>query len=62
MNTNTRGPKMDQSFVMRVSNEDKAALKLAAVERGMSVSALIRDVLISQKILPPVWTHSDENF
>ena len=43
MNTNTRGPKMDQSFVMRVSNEDKAALKLAATERGMSVSALMQE-------------------
>ena len=62
MNTNQRGPAMDQSFVMRCSREDKASLTLAARKQGKNVSQMVREALIELHYLPASWVQDDENF
>ena len=55
-----RGVRMMDSFVFRCSTQDKAQLKMMAMEKGMSVSGFIRDILIRQRVLPTTWTSPDE--
>ena len=44
---------MDESIIIRATKEDKASLKLAANQRGVSMSWLVRELLISEKIISP---------
>ena len=52
MNTPTRGKKMDLSIVVRATAEDKAQLKMIAVRKGISMSQLVREVLIERGYIP----------
>ena len=60
MNTTRRGDKMNESVIIRASEKDKIHLKVLAQERGTSVSQLIRDQLIANRILPATWESADE--
>ena len=60
-NKATRGERMMSSFVFRCSTQDKAQLKLMAMDKGMSVSGFIRDILIRQRVLPTTWSVEDEH-
>ena len=62
MNTNQRGPKMDQTVIMRCTYEDKAAMIVEAKQRGKNLSQMIRELLIENKIIPPQWTPTHDNF
>ncbi|WP_043692948.1 hypothetical protein [Synechococcus sp. KORDI-49] len=55
-----RGTKMEEYFMFRCSQQDKVQLKMMAMEKGMSVSGFIRDILIRQRILPTTWENKDE--
>ena len=50
-NTNSRGLRMDKSLVIRVNEQDKAELKVAAGKRGVTVCSMIRTILINEKII-----------
>lgn len=52
--TNSRSTKMNRQFIMRCHDEDLANLKLAAAERGVDVSSLIRQTLIKERLINPV--------
>ena len=56
-----RGTRMMDSFVFRCSTQDKVQLKMMAMEKGMSVSGFIRDILIRERVLPTTWKTEDEN-
>ena len=56
-----RGTRMMDSFVFRCSPQDKVQLKMMAMEKGMSVSGFIRDILIRERVLPTTWKTEDEN-
>ena len=58
-NTISRGVKMNESFVMRCSAQDKAELKMAAAQQGTSVSNMIRRILIQGRYISPT---SSDNF
>ena len=58
-----RGSKMDRPFQMRFHEEDLANLKLAAQSAGKDVSAFIRDLLIKEKVINPIWlNYHDKNW
>ena len=48
---------MDSSILIRATQEDKVNLKLAAQSAGKDVSAFIRDILIREKVITPLWTN-----
>ena len=52
--TIARKSKMNQRIVIRGTDEDIANIKLAAQELGMDCSALIRQLLIKEKIIQPL--------
>lgn len=54
MNKPQRIEKMDLSLVLRVSKTDKENLAFEAQKRGVSVSTLVRQCLIENRILNPV--------
>lgn len=57
---NERGPKQDQIYAFKCTAEDRAAIKHAAMERGTNGSALIKELLIREKIIQPSYaTPSD---
>ena len=49
--TISRSEKMDKVIVLRATESDRAAVKLAAQQRGMDCSGLIRQLLIKEKII-----------
>ena len=54
MNYTPRGEAQDASLVMRISKTDKAKIQQAAMERGVTMSTLIRSVLIDAKVIDAV--------
>ena len=48
---------MDSSILIRATQEDKVNLKLAAQSAGKDVSAFIRDILIREKVITPLWAN-----
>ena len=52
--TNSRSTKMNKQIIMRAHEEDLANLKMAASEKGIDVSGLIRSVLIKERLINPV--------
>ena len=52
--TNSRSEKMTKQIIFRGTEADKANLKLAAMERGIDVSSLIRQALILERYISPV--------
>ena len=59
--TTTRGAHLKDSLIIRISPEDKANIKLAANKVGLDVSNFIRQMLIREKVLPPI-TNDIPNF
>jgi uncharacterized protein (DUF1778 family) len=55
MNTANRGSKQDESLVIRVTSEDKAMLKVAAQERGTSMSTVVKNALMKDNIIKPIY-------
>lgn len=51
-----RGAKMKDSFIFRCSASDKAAIAIEAQKQGISSSALLRNLLIANKIIDPITT------
>ena len=51
---------MNESIIIRATQQDKVELKLAAAQQGTTVSTLIRRLLIEQKIISPITYHSNE--
>ena len=51
MNTASRGIKMDKSIVFRATEQDKAELRMAATNKGMTVCSMIRQLLIKEKLI-----------
>ena len=51
--TISRAEKMDKTIVFRATQDDRAAIKLAAQQRGIDISQLIRGLLIRERILTP---------
>jgi len=49
-----RGEKMDESIIIRATAKDRAQLKLFAQSRGLNSSAVIRNLLIENKIIDPL--------
>jgi predicted DNA binding CopG/RHH family protein len=54
MMTNVRGEKQDNSLVLRVSNTDKVNIQREAQRRGVTMSTLIKSLLIDAKVIDPV--------
>ena len=52
--TNSRSEKMTRTVWLRATEADVASLKLNAMQRGVDVSALIRQTLIKEKLINPV--------
>ena len=52
--TISRKTKMTERLVIRATAEDLANVKLAAQQKGMDSSTLIRQLLIEQKIIQPL--------
>lgn len=52
--TITRAAHMNASATIRLTQRDKAELKIAAQKEGIDVSAFIRKVLINSNILTPL--------
>lgn len=52
-NIPTRGIKMSESLIIRATEEDKSSLKLKANQQGVSMSQLVRELLIRQGYIPP---------
>jgi len=53
MNYKTRGRAQDHSLVFRCCAEDKAALKKKASELGVTMSEIIRKLLIENEYIQP---------
>ena len=51
MNIARRGAHQDQSIVFRCTAQDKAAIRLAADHSGLTMSDLIKGLLIKEKII-----------
>jgi len=51
MMTNLRGDKQTETVVFRCSQADKANLQKEAFNRGMSMSVLIKEMLIDARII-----------
>ena len=51
--TNSRSEKMDKTIIMRATAADKAALKLAAYNKGLDCSGFLRKLLIENKVIHP---------
>lgn len=60
MNGPTRGIKMNESLIVRATQEDKAHLRLKANQEGKSMSQLVRELLIRHGYIPPVADSSNE--
>ena len=60
--TNSRATKMDKVIVFRATESDRAAVKLAAMQRGLDCSGLIRALLIREKILTPTGGEGETTF
>ena len=54
MRTIDRSMKADQSLVVRLTVKDKAQLKLYAQSTGDNVSAVVRRLLIENRIIEPL--------
>ena len=52
--TIARSERMDRQIIFRGTEADVANLKIAAQERGIDVSALIRTTLIKERLINPV--------
>lgn len=52
--TIARSEKMSERMVLRCTPSDIAALRLAAQNKGLDVSALVRMLLIKERILEPL--------
>ena len=52
--TISRKSKMNERIVIRGTEEDMANIKLAAQEKGMDCSTLIRQLLIKERIINPL--------
>ena len=52
--TISRSEKMTDRFILRCTTSDMVAMKLAAQERGLDVSGMLRMILIKQKVLSPL--------
>ncbi len=50
----SRATKMDKVIVLRATQDDKSALKLAAMKQGLDCSGFIRKLLIEHKVLDPM--------
>jgi hypothetical protein len=50
-NIASRGTRMDKSIVFRATEQDKAELRIAATNAGMTVCSLIRQLLIKEKLI-----------
>ena len=55
-----RGSAMNESLVLRCTVEDKANLKVAAQSEGLSVSDLVRRVLIEKRYIDAVCTGKNQ--
>ena len=58
MNIARRGTKQEESIVFRCTQQDKAAIRLEADSAGLSMSDLIKQLLIKEKIIEakyPTW-------
>ena len=55
-----RGAAMGESLVLRCTPEDKINLKLAAQSEGLSVSDLVRRVLIEKRYIDAVCTGKNQ--
>ncbi len=60
--TISRATKMDKVIVLRATEADRAAVKLAAQRQGLDCSGLIRKLLIENKILTPTGSEIDTTF
>ena len=55
MNIATRGQKQDETIIIRCTSEDKSLLKLAAQQRGTSMSTVIKHSLMKENIIKPIY-------
>ena len=46
--------KQDETIIMRVAPKDKANIKLEAQKKGITMSTLIKSVLMDAKIIEPI--------
>ena len=51
--TNIRGEKQTEFVMFRCSQTDKATLKKEAQKRGVSMSVLLKNVLIDARLIDP---------
>ena len=54
--TVARGSAMTQTMAIRVTENDKAEIKLAALKQGLDISQFMRQLLIREKIISPTGT------
>ena len=54
MNIATRGQAQTEQIVIRVAPADKANIKLEAQKKGITMSTLIKSVLMDAKIIEPI--------
>ena len=59
-NIASRGEKMNESIVIRATQKDKMELKLAATQQGTTVSTMIRQLLIANKMISPITPPKNE--
>ena len=50
-----RGSAQNHSLVIRVTEEDKVHLRMAADREGLSVSGLVKTLLMQEKIIQPTY-------
>ena len=54
-NVNQRGEKQNESIVLRCTPSDKANILLIANREGSTISAIVKQALIRQGIIQPVY-------
>ena len=52
--TISRSAKLTDVIYLRCTPEDKARLKMAAQEKGMDISTLLRQLLIKDRLITPL--------
>jgi hypothetical protein len=54
MNIPTRGERQRDNIVVKVSQTDKAKIKIESQRQGVTMSSLIKGLLIEHKIIDPI--------
>jgi len=55
--TNSRSTKMEVAITFRGTEEDKINIKLAAQRSGLDLSGFIRQLLIRERVITPLWAN-----